>query len=162
MQLAGRTTEGTTDESRRLWSMTRNTKERDIMGNNNYSDRESERVAGSRNLGQKFMFFLIGSGIGAALGFLFAPKSGRALRSDIADIAERGYDETLSAANQLKEKGAKYFGAAKQTGGEVADIVAAGASELKSEVRNDVERIGAIIEDSARRAARSAKSINIS
>lgn len=131
------------------------------MGNENYIDRETECVKVSRDIGQKFIFFLIGGGIGAALALLLAPKSGRELRTDIADMAERGYEETLSVANQLKETGARYFSAAKEAGSEVADIVAAGASELKSEVRTDVGRIGAIIEDSARRATRSAKSMNI-
>lgn len=131
------------------------------MGNDNYGNRETECVGISRNISEKLMFFMIGGGIGAALALLLAPKSGRELRSDIADMAERGYDEALSAANQLKETGAKYFSAAKETGSEVADIVATGASELTAEVRTDVGRISAIFEDSARRAARSAKSLNI-
>ncbi|MEO8041983.1 MAG: YtxH domain-containing protein [Acidobacteriota bacterium] len=131
------------------------------MGNNDYNNRETECVSFSQNIGEKLMFFLIGGGIGAALALLFAPKSGRELRSDIADMAETGYEETLSAAHQLKETGAKYFYAAKETGSEVADIVAAGASALKSEFRTDAGRIGAIVEDSARRAANSAKSIDI-
>lgn len=133
----------------------------DIIGNNDYDNRETECMSFSRNVGKKLMFLMIGGGIGAALALLLAPKSGRELRSDIADMAEKGYEETLSAANQLKETGAKYFSAAKETGSEVAEIVAAGASELRSEVRTDVGRIGAIIEDSAKRATRSARSMNI-
>lgn len=131
------------------------------MGNKEYNNRETECMSFSRNIGQKLMFFVIGGGIGAAVALLFAPKSGSELRSDIAAMAETGYEGTLSAANQLKETSSKYLSAAKETAGEVADIVSAGASALKSEVRTDVDRIGGIVEDSARRTVSAAKSINI-
>ncbi|HYL97503.1 MAG TPA: YtxH domain-containing protein, partial [Blastocatellia bacterium] len=40
----------------------------------------------------KFGFLLIGAGIGAALALLFAPKSGREFRGDIADAGKQGLD----------------------------------------------------------------------
>lgn len=47
-------------------------------------------------------FLLVGTGIGAALALLFAPKSGREMRHDIADASRRGIDLTKEKANSLK------------------------------------------------------------
>jgi gas vesicle protein len=132
-----------------------------MKGDNKYENRGTECAHLTREAGQKLMFLMIGGGIGAALALLFAPKSGRELRSDIAGMAETGYDETIAAANRLKETSFKYFEAAKETGSEVLDVVTTAASALKTEVRKDMENIGAIVEDSAKRAARTAKSMNV-
>ena len=44
------------------------------------------------NGGDKFLYFLAGAGIGAVLGLLFAPKSGRETREMIARTANEGRD----------------------------------------------------------------------
>lgn len=44
------------------------------------------------NGGDKLLYFLAGAGIGAALGLLFAPKSGRETRELIARTATEGRD----------------------------------------------------------------------
>ena len=132
-----------------------------MTGNNNYENRGTECTHFAGRTAQKIMFFMIGGGIGAALALLFAPKSGSELRTDIAAMAEKGYNETLAAADKLKETSLKYFEAAKETGSEVLDVVATGASALKTEVRKDAQNIGAIVEDSAKRVADTAKSMNI-
>ena len=44
---------------------------------------------------EKLTFLLIGAGIGATLALLFAPKSGRELRGDIADYTKRGVDAAV-------------------------------------------------------------------
>ena len=98
---------------------------------NNYEDRREECLRSSRRFGQKIMFFLIGGGIGGTLALLFARKSGSELRSDIADVASKGYTDTLAAANQLKKRTAEYYEVAKETGSEVFDVVAAGISAVK-------------------------------
>ena len=46
-----------------------------------------------------FTYLLIGGGIGAVLALLFAPKSGSALRGEIAEESRKGYDVTLAKAN---------------------------------------------------------------
>lgn len=125
------------------------------MTDNNYNN-ESGCADSYGRIGQKFMYFMIGGGIGAAIALLFAPKRGSELRSDIADMAVKRYDETLAAANQLKQRSVDYYEAAKETGSEVLDVVVAGASAVKEEVSKDVVKIGAIVEDSAKRAVGSA------
>ena len=99
---------------------------------------------------------MIGGGIGATLALLFAPKRGSELRSEIADAASRRFDETRAAANRVKQRTSEYYAVAKEAGGEVMDVVTAGASAVRQEVSKDVERIGEIVEHSAKRAAKSA------
>lgn len=123
---------------------------------NNYDRSRSEYSASATGVGQKLMFLLIGGGIGATLALLFAPKSGSELRSDIANMAGKRYEETLAAAGELKKRSAEYYEAAKRTGGEVLNVVASGLSEVKEEVTTDVENIGAIVENTAKRAVSSA------
>lgn len=52
------------------------------------------------------MYFIAGTGIGAAVALLFAPKSGSELRGNIANTTRKGYDATLEKANDLKEQSA--------------------------------------------------------
>lgn len=124
---------------------------------NNYELSESECSASAKRFGQNLMFLLIGGGIGATLALLFAPKKGSELRSDIADMAGKRFDETLAAANEMKRRSAEYYETAKLTGSEVFDVVAEGVSAVKKEVSTDVQHIGAIVENTARRAVSSAK-----
>lgn len=132
-----------------------------MTNNNAYEYSESSCTGYGRNVGQKLMYFMIGGGIGAAVALLFAPKRGSELRRDIADITAKGIDHTAAAANQLKQRSAEIYNTARETGSEVLDVVAAGASAVREEVTSDVEKIGAIVEKSAKRAVGSAKPINI-
>lgn len=75
-----------------------------LSSNNN----DAQNYSGS-NVSSNVAFLVAGCGIGAALALLFAPKSGRELRSDISDITRRGYDETLELAHDLKERSADLY-----------------------------------------------------
>lgn len=123
------------------------------MTDYNYENQEPRRTGSFESAGQKLMFFLIGGGIGAAIALLLAPKRGSELRGDIAKVATRQYEATLATANEVKRRTAEYFEAAKQTGGEVLDAVVEGAAAVKEEMSKDAEAIGAIVENSAKRAA---------
>lgn len=130
------------------------------MTDSNYENQESSCTGSSRHLGQKIMYFMIGGGIGAAIALLFAPKRGSELRGDIADMAAKRYDEAVETANQLKQRTAEYYKAAKDTSNEVLHVVVDGASAVKEEVSKDVEKIGAIVEGTAKRAIGSASRSN--
>jgi len=132
-----------------------------MTNNNAYEYRESSGAGFARNAGQKLLYFMIGGGIGAAIALMFAPKKGSELRSDIADMTAKGIDQTTAAANQLKQRTAEIYKTAKETGSEVLDVVTAGATAVKEEVTSDVEKIGAIVENSAKRAVGSTKPMNI-
>ena len=120
---------------------------------------ENSGKACRAGLSQKVMFLLIGGGIGAGLALLFAPKPGRQLRHDIADLAGKGYDKTLLAANEMKNQATEFYDAAKQTGAEVLDVVSTGVARIKEEVKSDADEIVTIVEDSAKRAVTVAKPV---
>src|SRR6478672_6895172 len=77
------------------------------------------------NTGGNLLYLLAGCGIGATLGLLFAPKSGRELRSDISEVTRKGYDETLELAQELKDRSAELYGSIKVHADKVYDMAAA-------------------------------------
>ncbi len=81
-------------------------------------------------------YLLIGGGIGAVLALLFAPKSGRDLRGDIADVSRKGYDATLEKANALKEQSAEVIQNVRSKADQVYDF-AASKLAMGEEVVND-------------------------
>ena len=56
------------------------------------------------NVGSKVSFFLVGVGIGALLGVLFAPKSGDETRDYLAKRADEGRDFAQKTARELRER----------------------------------------------------------
>ena len=66
------------------------------------------------NVRDGLRFLLIGGGIGAVLALLFAPKSGREMRSDIADASRLSYDRTVEKANALKAQSADVLQTVKE------------------------------------------------
>jgi gas vesicle protein len=58
----------------------------------------------SEQVGSKVSFFLVGLGIGALVGILFAPKSGEETREYLADKAEEGRKYAQRKAQELRER----------------------------------------------------------
>ena len=56
------------------------------------------------NVGSKVSFFLVGLGIGALVGILFAPKSGEETREYLSSKAEEGRDYAQKKARELRER----------------------------------------------------------
>ncbi len=54
--------------------------------------------------GSSFLWFLAGLGIGAVVGVLYAPKSGRETREEIRQRAEQGRDYVVNRARQAREQ----------------------------------------------------------
>lgn len=52
----------------------------------------------------KFSYFLVGVGIGALLGMLFAPKTGEETREFLKDRADEGRDYAQRKARELRER----------------------------------------------------------
>jgi gas vesicle protein len=56
------------------------------------------------NVGSKVSFFLVGMGIGALLGVLFAPKSGEETRDYLSKRADDGREFAQKKARELRER----------------------------------------------------------
>src|SRR5258708_413729 len=56
------------------------------------------------NAGSKVSFFLVGLGIGALVGILFAPKSGEETRDFLAAKADEGREYAQRKARELCER----------------------------------------------------------
>ena len=55
------------------------------------------------NVGSKISFFLVGLGIGAVVGILFAPKSGEETREFLSKKADEGREYAQRKAKELRE-----------------------------------------------------------
>jgi len=58
----------------------------------------------SDNIGSKVSYFLVGMGIGALIGVLFAPKSGEETREYLTKKAEEGREYAQRKARELRER----------------------------------------------------------
>jgi gas vesicle protein len=58
----------------------------------------------SDNAGSKISFFLVGLGIGALVGILFAPKSGEETREYLSQKADEGREYAQRKAQELRER----------------------------------------------------------
>jgi gas vesicle protein len=61
-------------------------------------------VAMSDNAGSKVSFFIVGLGVGALLGILFAPKSGDETRDYLSSKADEGREYAQKKARELRER----------------------------------------------------------
>jgi len=110
---------------------------------------------------EKLTFLLVGAGIGATLALLFAPKSGRELRGDIADYTKRGVDAAGEQARILGGRASELYGTAANKASEVygtaagrvteaygtaRERVAAGAGSVSEVAARQKEQIAAAIE----------------
>ena len=58
----------------------------------------------SDNVGSKVTYFIVGLGIGALVGILFAPKSGEETREFLSKKADEGKDYAQRKARELRER----------------------------------------------------------
>jgi gas vesicle protein len=58
----------------------------------------------SDNVGSKVTYFLVGLGVGALMGVLFAPKSGEETRDCLAKRADDGREFAQKKARELRER----------------------------------------------------------
>jgi len=88
--------------------------------------RSSEGSAGTA-----VVFLLIGLGVGAALGVLLTPKSGRQMRKDL----RRSYEDALETISDWTDEAKDRFDEAVEKGADFADELRAKAEPLTELLR---------------------------
>lgn len=78
--------------------------------------------------GGGILWFLAGLGIGAALGVLYAPKSGKETRDDIARYAQEGSDQVKQRAKEYRAQANQWVERGKEV-----------MSQQKDQIRSAVE-----------------------
>ena len=82
-------------------------------------------------VGTSVTFLLIGLGVGAALGLLFAPKAGRSMRKDL----RRSYEDALDTISDWTDEAKDRFDEALEKGSDFADELRAKAEPLTEMLR---------------------------
>ena len=104
----------------------------------------------SGSAAEKLTFLLIGAGIGATLALLFAPKSGRELREDIADVTKRGLDAAGEGARRVGDAANDYYETGRKRVGDLYDTardkVSQGAGSVSEVAGRQKDQISAAIE----------------
>jgi gas vesicle protein len=88
----------------------------------------------------RLTYLLIGAGIGATVALLFAPKSGRELRGDLADASRKGVDYGRQGAQVVGQRATELYGTTASraqelygtTAQKAQDILAAGKEQISS------------------------------
>jgi gas vesicle protein len=83
------------------------------------------------NSGEKAMWFLAGVAVGAALGMLFAPKSGRELRRMISEKTSEGREKLVEAGKDIYDKGRDLYEKGKDIAEDAADLFERGRKIVK-------------------------------
>jgi gas vesicle protein len=81
--------------------------------------------------GTAITFLLIGLGVGAAVGLLLAPKTGRQLRKDL----RRSYDDALETASDWTDEAKDRFEDVVEKSSDFADGVRAKAKPISDLLR---------------------------
>ncbi len=82
-------------------------------------------------VGTAVTFLLIGLGVGAALGLLLAPKTGRQLRKDL----RRSYDDALDTVSEWTDEAKDRLEEAVEKGADLADEVRSKTKPLSDLLR---------------------------
>jgi gas vesicle protein len=80
----------------------------------------------SSGAGTAVAFLFIGLGVGAALGLLFAPKSGKLIRKDL----RRSYEDTLDTISEWTDEAKDRFDEAIEKGADFTEELRAKAEPL--------------------------------
>jgi gas vesicle protein len=86
----------------------------------NHGHGRGRRGGDDGDAGARLTYFAIGATVGAVVALLFAPKSGRELRQDVADATRKGVDRARETGTQLSSRAGEYYETATTKAGELA------------------------------------------
>ncbi|PYX28553.1 MAG: hypothetical protein DMG80_16380 [Acidobacteria bacterium] len=89
--------------------------------------------SGNSAVGTAVSFLLIGLGIGAAMGMLLAPKSGKQIRKDL----RRSYDDTMDTISDWTDDAKERFEEVVEKGAGLTEQLREKAEPLTRRLRRD-------------------------
>ncbi len=100
----------------------------------------------------KLTYLLIGGGIGAILGLLFAPKAGEELRGDIADATRKGLEKGKETAALVGEKAGDYYEVSRDKAADLYQTAQSKAGDLYETAQNKASDLAGKAGDLTERA----------
>jgi gas vesicle protein len=91
----------------------------------------------SDNTGSKISYFLVGLGIGAAIGILFAPSSGEETREFLSNKADQGREYAQKKARELRERAEDLIERSKEIISRQSDAVTSAVDAGKEAYRRE-------------------------
>lgn len=91
----------------------------------------------SDNVGSKVSYFLVGLGIGAAIGILFAPSSGEETREFLSNKADQGREYAQKKARELRERADDLIERSKEIIARQSDAVSSAVDAGKEAYRRE-------------------------
>ena len=127
------------------------------MSENHGRGRERREDAG---MSTQLTCFAVGATVGALVALLFAPKSGRELRQDVADVTRKGVDRARETGSQLSARAGEYSETASTKAGELAASAREAASRRGELFGSAIEAGRQAYRDEKRRTESSALTEN--
>jgi gas vesicle protein len=94
-------------------------------------------MADNNNIGSKVSFFIVGLGVGALVGILFAPKSGEETREYLTNKAEEGKEYAQRKARELRERAEDLIERSKEIMARQKDAVSSAVEAGKETYRRE-------------------------
>jgi gas vesicle protein len=98
---------------------------------NNY-EKQNSFSGVSSNL----LYLLVGSGIGAAVALLFAPKPGKELRQDVSDVAKQGLETANKTVSNIKGTADDYYQKAQEKASAIYRVAFKAVDDGTQEAKN--------------------------
>ncbi|HEV7645528.1 MAG TPA: YtxH domain-containing protein [Pyrinomonadaceae bacterium] len=99
---------------------------------NNYEQKQN----GMAGVGSNLLYLLVGSGIGAAVALLFAPKPGKELRQDASDAVKQGLETANKTVTHLKETADDYYHKAQEKASQIYQVAFKAVSDGTEEAKD--------------------------
>jgi gas vesicle protein len=92
------------------------------------------------NVGSKITYFLVGLGVGALVGVLFAPKSGEETRDFLSKKADEGRDYAQRKAKELRERADDLIERGKEVANRQKDSINAAVEGAREAYRREAAK----------------------
>jgi gas vesicle protein len=92
------------------------------------------------NVGSKVTYFLVGLGVGALVGILFAPKSGEDTREFLSKKADEGRDFAQRKAKELRERADDLIERSKDAANRGKDSISAAVEGAREAYRREASK----------------------